>query len=75
MKHYGRFLPDSRGLRNTVNDLEILYIRKATLEQKLLELNECIEREESDFSAYIVKEWTPEEIREAKEKAQQQIKS
>lgn len=69
MKHYGRYLPDAGALKNQVNDIEILYIRKASLEQQLIDLEVKIESEENDFSAYIEKEWTPEEIQEAKEKA------
>lgn len=75
MKHYGRYLPDSGALKNQVNDIEVLYLRKASFEQQLIDLEEKIKNEENDFLEYIKKEWTPEEIQEAKEKAEKQPKT
>ena len=70
MKHYGKFLPfHGSPVKHHSNDLENLYARKSEFVRKLAQLEVEILERENEFYTSIVGDWTKEEIKEAKVKA------
>jgi len=71
MRHWTKFLPEAGTIRHWGNDQEnrALIIKEQESKLELLKANysEC----ENELFELVLKDWTKEEIREAKQKSEQ----
>lgn len=69
MEHYGKYLIwAGNSVKYESFNIEILLLRKERLKKELKNLNNLIKEKEKEFTDLISKDWTKEEINEAKEK-------
>lgn len=69
MEHYGKYLIwAGNSVKDESFNIEILLLRKERLKKELQNLNNLIKEKEKEFTDLISKDWTIEEINEAKEK-------
>lgn len=70
MKHYGRYLEEvGRIVCSKSEDIERKYFEYERMKLRLKNLELDIKSMERDFYEYVLRDWTEEEIKSAKEKA------
>lgn len=76
IQHFGKFLDFAgRPVKEESGDIESLYYREERLKKELAAVRREIKEREEKFNNLIKNDWTPEEIEEAKKKAQEAAKN
>ena len=72
IQHFGKFLDFAgRPVKEESSDIESLYYKEERLKKELAAVRQEIKEREEKFNNLIKNDWTPEEIEEAKKKAQE----
>lgn len=75
IQHFGKFLVFAgNSVKEKSNDIENLYYREERLKRELAAVRREIKEREEKFNNLIKNDWKPEEIEEAKKKAQEAAK-